>query len=69
MKLNSQHETITGLMTQLCELRHHESSSEKIVEDFITFHNRNSGHNNSTDTTLIEISNKITWTIKMCDNS
>ena len=68
-KLNSQNEAIIGLMIQLCELRHHESSSEKMAEDFVTFHNGNLGHNNSVNTALIDISKQIAWPIMVCDNS
>ena len=68
MKFNSKNEAITELMTQLYNLRYHESkasktadsvSSKTSVEVFVTFHNGNSWHNDSVNTTLIEISRQI----------
>ena len=47
MKLTSENEAITRLTAQLCQLRNQYPSLENIVEDFVTFHNGNSGHDTS----------------------
>ena len=55
-KLTNKNEVLAKLMMYLCQLRNQELSPEKIVEDFVTFHNKNSGHKDSVDTAFNNIS-------------